>query len=463
MNIDEVIQQPGTKERMLKEDILKSLHVAIPGEIEAYYPDRRVAIIQPVIRDWGCKDPPPLLLDVPVFFWGNFTFTPQKGDGCLVVCADSCIDSWLQSGGVSSPVVARTHSLSDGFAFVGFRQTGGTDLPTVLGNKKDKQESVADPTASGESIEFISGITQDANGVISPQKKSVRSVGKGVSGLCPALPNEESTSKYLRQDGTWSTPPGSTYDVVSKNANGLCPKLPNESTTTKYLRQDGTWVEPPDTVYNVVDKTANGLCPQLPNESSTDKYLRQDGTWVAPPDTTYGVVDKTANGLCPQLPDESTTTKYLRQDGTWVVPPDTTYGVVSKNGNGLCPQLPNESTTEKYLRQDGTWVKPPNTNTWRGYQVKFYSHSWSSLEANSTLEITGNQFKDSNNAVMTSPSGYTPVAVLKAFTGHSQVQLVGFRGEAAGANWVMRARNTSSSTKSGIAEIAILYLKTGSP
>ena len=37
-----------------------------------------------------------------------------------------------------------------------------------------------------------------------------------------------------------------TYGVVSKTANGLAPQLPNETTTTKYLRQDGTWVVPPD-------------------------------------------------------------------------------------------------------------------------------------------------------------------------------------------------------------------------
>lgn len=37
------------------------------------------------------------------------------------------------------------------------------------------------------------------------------------------------------------TPPeqDTTYDVVSKTQNGLVPKLPNETTTTKYLRQDG--------------------------------------------------------------------------------------------------------------------------------------------------------------------------------------------------------------------------------
>lgn len=35
-----------------------------------------------------------------------------------------------------------------------------------------------------------------------------------------------------------------TYSVVSKTENGLCPQLPNETTTTKFLRQDGTWVVP---------------------------------------------------------------------------------------------------------------------------------------------------------------------------------------------------------------------------
>ena len=34
-------------------------------------------------------------------------------------------------------------------------------------------------------------------------------------------------------------------DVVSKTANGLVPQLPDETTTTKYLRQDGTWAVPP--------------------------------------------------------------------------------------------------------------------------------------------------------------------------------------------------------------------------
>lgn len=39
-------------------------------------------------------------------------------------------------------------------------------------------------------------------------------------------------------------------EVVSKSAAGFAPQLPNETTTTKYLRQDGTWAVPPDTNTN---------------------------------------------------------------------------------------------------------------------------------------------------------------------------------------------------------------------
>lgn len=103
---------------------------------------------------------------------------------------------------------------------------------------------------------------------------------------------------------------------------------------------------------------------------------------------------------------------------------------------------------------------PSNPNSWRGYQVKAYTYAWSNLAADGTLEVTGNQFKDSNNAVVSTPSGYTPVAVLEANTGHTQVQLVSFRGNATGTNWLLRGRNNSTGTKSGTASIRILYLQT---
>jgi len=42
-----------------------------------------------------------------------------------------------------------------------------------LGNKKNVQTAVSDPTANGSSLTFIDTISQDTQGVISPTKKSV--------------------------------------------------------------------------------------------------------------------------------------------------------------------------------------------------------------------------------------------------------------------------------------------------
>lgn len=39
------------------------------------------------------------------------------------------------------------------------------------------------------------------------ESKAVPETSKTAAGLCPALPNESATTKYLRQDGTWQVPP----------------------------------------------------------------------------------------------------------------------------------------------------------------------------------------------------------------------------------------------------------------
>ena len=124
MNIDEYIQQPGQSNWVQRDDILRSMHVALPGEIYSYDPDTRTAVVQPVIRGWKSREDPPLLFDVPVFFLNNIVYTVSEGDECLVVFADTCIDSWFENGGVSTSMSERRHDLSDGFAFVGFKSKG---------------------------------------------------------------------------------------------------------------------------------------------------------------------------------------------------------------------------------------------------------------------------------------------------------------------------------------------------
>lgn len=69
--------------------------------------------------------------------------------------------------------------------------------------------------------------------------------------------------------------------VVSKAANGLAPKLPNESTTTKFLRQDGSWEVPTGTTSPA---TAAPLMDGTAAVGSSAKYAREDH--VHPVDTS---------------------------------------------------------------------------------------------------------------------------------------------------------------------------------
>lgn len=80
--------------------------------------------------------------------------------------------------------------------------------------------------------------------------------------------------------------------VVSKTAAGLAPKLPNETATTKFLRQDGSWEVPTGTTYDPA--TADPLMDGTAAVGTSAKYAREDH--VHPSDTTK--VDKeTGKGL----------------------------------------------------------------------------------------------------------------------------------------------------------------------
>ena len=75
---------------------------------------------QPAVKLGSLTYPP--LSGVPVFMPVPFEVTP--GYACLVIFADVDIDAWLSSGEAEEPLSARRHSLSDGFAFVGFKTDG---------------------------------------------------------------------------------------------------------------------------------------------------------------------------------------------------------------------------------------------------------------------------------------------------------------------------------------------------
>ena len=146
-SIDEIIQAPGEEYDLMRESIMRELHVATPGIIQSFDSENQTAVIKPVIRSRkdGKNVDMPMLTDVPVFFPGGsagaITYPVNVGDECLVIFADGCIDGWFQNGGVANAISLRKHDYSDGFAFVGFRSKAKSiasfpSVPSMFGMDK---------------------------------------------------------------------------------------------------------------------------------------------------------------------------------------------------------------------------------------------------------------------------------------------------------------------------------------
>ncbi len=112
----EKILSPAERDA-LKRDFFLSLHCALPGNVVSFDAEKQTAEIQPAVKVGSMSYP--ILADVPMFMPVPFEVNP--GDACLVVFSDVDIDTWLETGEAAVPNSARRHSLSDGFAFVGFR------------------------------------------------------------------------------------------------------------------------------------------------------------------------------------------------------------------------------------------------------------------------------------------------------------------------------------------------------
>ncbi len=131
--------------------------------------------------------------------------------------------------------------------------------------------------------------------------------------------------------------------VVSKTANGLCPKLPNESATTKYLRQDGSWQVPPDHTYSI----GNGkLTLNVTNGTATAAYeftANQSGNTTVNidiPNDTNNAVTQTNTGnsnnayrlLYSGTADDSTRTEGARKGRIFWNPNNYTLFLQSTSG-----------------------------------------------------------------------------------------------------------------------------------
>lgn len=197
----------------------------------------------------------------------------------------------------------------------------------------------------------------------------------GKAGLVPA-PSAGAQGKYLRGDGTWQTPPNTTYAKANTSTLGLVMIGYAENGKNYPVELDGSgkmfvnvpWTDT-NTTYSVVG--ANGSTGLVKNGStvtSASGYtacpIISGVPYYKDTNTTYANMKAAtasaagAAGLVP-APAAGKQTSFLRGDGTWVVPTNTTYGLASTTADGLLRQL--NGSTSSFMRGDGTWATPPNT------------------------------------------------------------------------------------------------------
>lgn len=128
--ISERLKDQGEFYRLMLEDFANNLRVAVPGIVESFDAATQTATVQVAIRERIANSDLtvhwvqiPLLLDVPIVIprAGGYALTlpVKKGDECLIVFADMCIDAWYESGGIQNQIEKRRHDLSDAFAILG--------------------------------------------------------------------------------------------------------------------------------------------------------------------------------------------------------------------------------------------------------------------------------------------------------------------------------------------------------
>ena len=133
--------------RALKQEIFAGLHCALAGIVVSYDGETRTAVIRPAVKSRSGRELP-LLRDVPVYM--PISFEVSESDPCLVVFADCDTDRFLTSGEIAAPASARMHSLSDGFAFVGFGEPAPSPGGDSLGFYIDEDGYICQETEGDE-------------------------------------------------------------------------------------------------------------------------------------------------------------------------------------------------------------------------------------------------------------------------------------------------------------------------
>lgn len=145
------------------------------------------------------------------------------------------------------------------------------------------------PSAHNQDISTINGLQQALDGkAANVDMKGATGETNGAHGLVPA-PVAGAQGKYLRGDGTWQTPPNTTYGNATGSTAGLM--SPADKTKLDNIAPNAN---------NYVHPTTPGN-KHIPTGGQAGQFLKwsADGTavWAADNNTTYGVANASTLGL----------------------------------------------------------------------------------------------------------------------------------------------------------------------
>ena len=134
-----------------------------------------------------------------------------------------------------------------------FANKFGEKITELFAKKTDIPESLP---ADGGDAETVNGhnvnadVPEGAKFTDTKYSNFVKSGSGAKAGLVPSPGTIAGTSRYLREDGTWQTPPNdnTTYadmrgaTASADGARGLVP-TPTKGTQNAVLKGDGTWME----------------------------------------------------------------------------------------------------------------------------------------------------------------------------------------------------------------------------
>jgi phage baseplate assembly protein gpV len=164
-----------------------------PGKVVSYNAAKQTVSVQLAVKSFVKKPDGsqeavdiPVLEDVPVQFPGGggqtMTFPVKPGDEVLVTFSSRSPDSWQQSGageGGQVPTDATTHSLSHGFAQLGYRSN-----PKALSNVSESATQIrSDDGNTSISLSGEGGVSVDTDKSVAVSAASGVSITGGAGNV----------------------------------------------------------------------------------------------------------------------------------------------------------------------------------------------------------------------------------------------------------------------------------------